>query len=162
VPFTHEGIIFYGDAAKRDDMKIYFDTCCYGRPYDDRTKPTIDAEAEAVMVAVDLCHIVGYGIVGSDAITFEIGRIPDTEARIKTTAFYNNTKTEIATMTDDAANRAEVYQKSVGMGVMDSYHLVSAETAGASVLLTTDKNFIKKAAKVNSAVTVMNPLHFKL
>jgi predicted nucleic acid-binding protein len=93
---------------------------------------------------------------------FEIGRIPDTEARTKTTAFYNDAKTEIATMTEDAANRAEGYQKSVGMGVMDSYHLVSAETAGASVLLTTDKNFIKKAAKVNSVVKVMNPLHFKL
>jgi len=143
-------------------MKIYLDTCCFGRPFDDRTQPTIDAEAQAVITVVDLCHIVGYGIVGSDAVTFEIGRIPDIETRTKAEAFYNDAKTEVVAMTEDAANRAETYQKNVGMGVMDSYHLTSAETAGVSVLLTTDKDFIKKAAKVNSAVKVMNPLKFKL
>jgi len=143
-------------------MKVYLDTCCYGRPFDDRTQPTIDAEAIAVLTAIDMCHIVGYGIVGSDAVTFEIGRISDTETQIKTKALYREAITEIAMTTEESATRAETYQKRVGMGVMDSYHLTAAEVAGASVLLTTDKDFIKKAEKINSAVKVMNPLKFKL
>jgi len=143
-------------------MKVYLDTCCYGRPFDDRTQSIIDSEAIAVLTVVDMCHIVGYCIIGSDMIAVEINDIPDIALKREINDFYSDAVDVFATITIEDAIRAQTYQTVAHIKVKDSIHLVSAEAAGASVLLTTDKDFIKKAEKVNSAVKVMNPLNFKL
>jgi predicted nucleic acid-binding protein len=50
--------------------------------------------------------------------------------------------------------------RNAGYGVFDSLHLACAETGGASVLLTTDDKFIKRAARTigRPRVPVRNPL----
>lgn len=143
-------------------MKVYFDTCCYCRPFDDRTQPMIDDEAIAVMTAVEMCHIVGYCVIGSDVVVAEIGEIPNEELRNEVNVFFRDSVDSFANITADDIARASQYQKSVKMGIKDSFHLAVAESVGVNVLLTTDKGFIKKASMINTSVKVMNPLKFKL
>jgi predicted nucleic acid-binding protein len=141
-------------------MKIYFDTCCYGRPYDDQAQDDIRAEAEAVMNAVDMCRIVGHVIVGSMAVGFEIGKIRDADKRAAIEDFFNETVDEYFVMTANEAARAAELQAQ-GVGVLDSHHLAAAEAAGADILLTTDAKFMKVVTNKNlSKVNIVNPLNF--
>lgn len=145
-------------------MKVYFDTCCYGRPFDDRTQATIDDEAIAVMTAVDVCQIIDHVIVGSVALTFELSRIRDPDKRADIENFFNNTIDEFIVMpidggeTKETARAAELQTQ--GLGVMDSHHLAIAELSAVDILLTTDKDFLSVAARIDTPVKVMNPLNF--
>jgi len=142
-------------------MKIYLDTCCYNRPYDNQAQQRIRLEAFAVMAAVALCKVVGYGIVGSFAVESELAKIPDVEKRGNAERFYNDSVNDSIDMTAEMANMAKTMQ-AAGMGVFDSYHTVCAEEAGADFLLTTDDAFIKSASRFNLSVKIINPLNFSI
>jgi hypothetical protein len=47
-------------------LRIYFDSCCYGRPRDDQTQPTIETETIAIGGIINICGssgiMVGKGI----------------------------------------------------------------------------------------------------
>jgi predicted nucleic acid-binding protein len=53
--------------------------------------------------------------------------------------------------------RAKEFQSSVKLKPFDALHLSSAEQGGASVLLTTDKKFLHKAAISDAKIRVANP-----
>jgi predicted nucleic acid-binding protein len=142
-------------------MKVYFDTCCYGRPYDDNSRREVEEEANAVMTAVDVCRMVGHVIVGSTAVISEIGEIRNADKRTDVRAFFDDAIDECFNVLADEATRAQVSaSQAQGLGAMDALHLAAAEAAGADILLTTDKNFVKISARIKTPVKVMNPLNF--
>jgi len=143
------------------NLKIYLDTCCYGRPYDDQTQAKVKMESAAITGVIMLCKVIGYGIIGSSAVVSEIGNIRDIAKRGNVENFYNDSIDDHIDLTDDMIARAQVL-RSAGLGVFDSYHLVCAETVGANFLLTTDVDFIKAASRLNTAVRVINPLNFSV
>lgn len=142
-------------------MKIYIDTCCYGRPYDDMTIPNNKAQAEAVFSVVEMCKIAGITIYGSTATVDEINDIDDKkrETRELVQAFHDDTITDFLPATADIVLRARDFMTQ-GMGEYDSYHLSFAEAAGVVFLLTTDRKFIRRAARFGSAVNVIDPINF--
>jgi predicted nucleic acid-binding protein len=140
-------------------MKIYIDNCCYGRPYDDRTQEKIGMEADAVMAAIELCKLSEITIVGSPALIVEIGKIEADDIRKKVREFYDNTVTEFISLSSDIVLRARDFM-AIPMKKYDSYHLAFAAAARADFLLTTDKKFINKAARTDTAVKVVNPINF--
>jgi predicted nucleic acid-binding protein len=118
-------------------------------------------ESIAIMAAVALCKVIGYGIVGSFAVESELAKIRDTEKLEKIKGFYYDSINDSIDMTTEMADRAQTMQRA-GMGVFDSYHTVCAEEAGADFLLTTDDDFIKAALRLNLSVKVINPLNFSI
>jgi len=141
-------------------MKIYLDTCCYGRPFDKQEQAKVAAETIAVMTAISTCKIAGYGIIGSNAVDFELGRILNDKLRAATKTFYDLTVDDRVFLTAEGHKRAEALHAE-GLGVMDSQHLAAAEAAGVEYLLTTDEDFERICAKKNlSSVKVINPLTF--
>ena len=59
-------------------MRIYLDTCCLQRPFDDQTQPRIRVEAEdllAVLAAIEAGDCV---LLTSEALEFEIHAFPTT------------------------------------------------------------------------------------
>lgn len=61
-------------------MRIYLDNCCLQRPLDDQTHPRIRVETEAVFVVLAAVQAGEQSLLGSEALDYEIRRIPD-EAR---------------------------------------------------------------------------------
>lgn len=47
-----------------------------------------------------------------------------------------------------------------GAAALDAIHLALAETAGCDALVTCDDRFVKRSARVQSAVRVVNPIEF--
>jgi hypothetical protein len=64
-------------------MKIYFDVCCLNRPFDDQTQDRIHLEAEAILAILNHSRMSGWHVIGSDAIDYEIEKMPDHDKRIK-------------------------------------------------------------------------------
>jgi hypothetical protein len=47
-------------------MKIYLDTCCLNRPFDDQNQPRIRLESEAVTLILEKTHQREWEWVGSE------------------------------------------------------------------------------------------------
>jgi hypothetical protein len=141
-------------------VKIYFDTCCYGRPYDNPKDARAVAETIAIMTIIEAARIAGYRIWGSPVVTFELGNIPDTTLRADIMGFYAAIVNDVIKMTPADFARALSIQAN-GVGEVDSQHLAAAESADVDYLITTDTKFESVVARKNlSKVKVINPLTY--
>ncbi len=58
--------------------KIYLDTCCLNRPFDDQTQERVRLEAEAVLAILSRIEKGEWNWIGSDVLADEIEQTPDT------------------------------------------------------------------------------------
>ncbi len=64
--------------------KIYFDTCCLNRPFDDQTQVRVRLEAEAVLAILSRIENGEWDWVGSEVLMDEIEQMPDTQKLSRT------------------------------------------------------------------------------
>jgi len=60
-------------------MLVYLDVCCLNRPFDDYSQERIRLESEAVLLILERCQGEVWQLLGSDAVDYEVSRIPDRE-----------------------------------------------------------------------------------
>lgn len=138
--------------------KIYFDTCCLNRPFDDQTQVRVRLEAEAVLAILSRIENGEWDWVGSEVLTDEIEQMPDTQklSRTKLLSGFIQENIEIG----EKEERRAMELQAEGFQLFDSLHIACAESAKADVLLSTDDRLLK-LAKRNSKkldVRVENPL----
>lgn len=139
-------------------MKIYLDVCCLCRPFDDQNVNRIHLEAEAIKEILMRCT-EDWTLVTSDAVSFEISRIPD-RTRMKKAQNLMDLATEHVAITKSVSRR---FHECVEMGIdsADALHLACAESAGAT-LLTTDDTIIRIIKRYRHQITidVKNPVEW--
>ena len=139
-------------------VKVYLDVCCLCRPFDDQKMNRIHLEAEAIKEILMRCTR-DWILVTSDAVSFEISRIPD-RTRMKKAQNLTDLAKEHVAITKTVSRR---YHELVDMGIdsADALHLACAESAGAA-LLTTDDAIIKIIKKHGNQITieVKNPVEW--
>jgi predicted nucleic acid-binding protein len=139
-------------------VKVYLDVCCVCRPFDDQKINRVHLESEAVKEILTRCTR-DWTLVTSDAVSFEISRIPDRTRMNKAQNLMDLAKERIA-ITNPVSRR---YHEIVGWGIdpADALHLACAESAGA-VLLTTDDAIIRIIKKHGNQITieVKNPVEW--
>jgi len=143
-------------------MKIYLDTCCYGRPYDDQAQVQVSRESKAVLRIQSWCRRHNHIILGSVALDEEIDEITDTVKHRDVLNFYKRSATGRAYYVQSAFDHIDKITTGVNLKTYDKFHLSFATAAGADYLLTTDKLFEKVCAKLKLPVKVMNPLKFSI
>jgi len=143
-------------------MKLYLDSCCYNRPYDDQSQENIHLEGEAVLAIINRCRQNNDVIIGSSALDFEINNTADTEKREKVKYFYNKSITTKIDYTTEILKRAQDYKKNTGIRTLDIFHLSFAEYCNVDILLTTDIKFEKACSKLDLKIKVLNPLKYLL
>jgi predicted nucleic acid-binding protein len=141
-------------------MKLYLDSCCYNRPYDDQTQERIHLEGEAVLAIIHKVRENNDEIIGSPVLDFELKQITDNEKQEKVKDFYEQTIDKEIGYNDDIFKRIKELAEQTNIRTLDRFHLCFAENAGVNVLLTTDDKFEKACSKLNLNVRVMNPLNF--
>ena len=139
-------------------MKIYLDTCCLNRPFDDQRQPRVRLESEAVTLILEKIHQQEWEWLGSDALVYEIEQTVDTERRERL-ILLARASDQIVGMTDKILERAEKFVTS-GFDEFDAIHLASAESGNADVFLTTDDNLQKTANRNKDmfSFAVINPV----
>jgi predicted nucleic acid-binding protein len=138
-------------------MKIYLDSCCYNRPFDDLTQVKISLEAEAVQRIIKLSKEGKITIASSEFVKYEIDSIRIEEKHCKVIGFYHCD--EYYVLTDKISKLARYYQ-TFNLKTFDSLHLAAAETNSVDYLLTTDIDFIKFSTRFVHKVKVLNPHDF--
>ncbi|HEX2077623.1 MAG TPA: PIN domain-containing protein [Longimicrobium sp.] len=140
--------------------RVYLDTCCLNRPFDDQSQERIRLESEAVLRILDHIERGEWEMIGSDAIDVEAAANPDLERR-RRVQVVADTATEHIHVNPDRTQRAGALE---GMGLRgyDSLHVACAEAAGADILLTTDDAFVRRARRLQHElrVRVANPVQW--
>jgi len=140
-------------------MKIYLDTCCLNRPFDDQRQPRIRLEAEAVTLILEKIRKREWNWVGSEVLIYEIEQTMNAERkeRLLLLAGEANQTVEIS---PKITERAEALS-SLGFDEYDAFHLASAENAKVDVFLTTDdplQTIANRNKKRLPSLIVSNPV----
>ena len=137
-------------------MRIYFDSCCLNRPYDDLTDNTVRMECEAILSIIDNCGAGDWIYFSSDVLLDEILETPDNDRREKVMLLYHAAAEHIG-FTEEIFMRAKELEQ-FNIKSFDALHVASAESAQADVLLTTDRKLISAAKRADTHIPVRNPL----
>jgi len=141
-------------------MKLYLDSCCYNRPYDDQTQEKIHMEGEAVLAIINRSKQANDEIIGSPALDLEIEQIIDIEKKEKVKYFYTQTITSEIKYSTTILKRVRELSEQTGIRMFDRFHLAFAENANVDILLTTDNKFEKAVSKLKLKSKVINPLKY--
>jgi predicted nucleic acid-binding protein len=139
-------------------IKIYLDTCCLNRPFDDQTQERIRLESEAVLAILSRIEKGEWEWIGSEVLMDEIEQTPDSQKLSRARLLSDFIKDSVV-VDESVAKRAEKLQKE-GFKVFDSLHIACAETSEADVFLSTDDRLLKLAKRISNRlhVRVVNPL----
>jgi len=138
--------------------KIYLDSCCYNRPYDDLTFSEIADEANSKLHIQSLIKFNALELVTSYILVAEIGKNRNEYNRTHIlTYIYENTTwyIDFDKKKQLDAIAAEVMNK--GIKSMDAAHIACAILAGCDYFISTDKRLLKYKA---SKIKLVNPLVF--
>lgn len=124
-------------------MRLYLDNCCLQRPLDDQTHPRIRVETEAVFAILAAVQAGDQRLVSSEALEYEIGRIPDGSRRTEVFSVLL-LATERLAVTDEVEATALIFEKN-GIGAMDAIHLALASYANVDYFCTCDDALFRKA-----------------
>lgn len=137
-------------------MKIYLDMCCLKRPFDDQTDPRIRLEAMATETVLQSCRDGEHDLITSDALRFENGRNPNPTRQQYAADMLGLAKLDVPHSVG-IETRAAAWQ-SVGMPLLDSLHLASAEAIGADIFATCDDVLLNRASRLPSNVRIVGLL----
>jgi len=142
-------------------MRIYFDVCALNRPFDDQAQDRIHLESEAILVILNrFLNESEWSMIGSEAVEYEISRIPDPLKRQKLRYLSQFAQVKIP-IVEESVERASELQK-LGFTALDSLHIACAEKGNADVILTTDDKLIQKSKHHREKLRVLieNPLRW--
>ena len=140
--------------------KIYLDVCCLNRPFDDQTQDRIRLETEAIVTILKYVELGKISLINSDAILYEISKIPNLERKEKVFSLISKAQMYIE-FNQKILDRAKEIQK-LGIKSYDALHVACAEEAESDIFLTTDDKLLKKLKrnKLKIKVKVDNPLNW--
>jgi len=139
--------------------KIYLDSCCVSRPYDNQTQNRIKSETAAIMQIISGFWNGEWQSITSKVLQFEINRISDLTKR----SFVKSLFTSIPQTIFVSVGAAEISRgkqlEALGFKEYDALHIACAETGKSDIFLTTDDTVIRRAKRLRSQlrVRVENP-----
>lgn len=141
-------------------MKIYLDTCCYSRPFDDQRIERIRLETISIEYIFNRVDIGLFELVGSDVLEFELNLNPDELKRGLSLELLNKSRNEIL-LNRDMIDYAKEIEK-FGFKTFDSLHISIAINNKIDVLLTTDDKLVSLAKKNKNKINIKieNPIEF--
>ena len=139
------------------NLKIYFDTCCYSRPYDDKRQPHIFREVLAIETILGYLRIRQGHWITSEVIDFEVNRNPNLTQREDIKKLLRNAHQHVSVRSMEALRSEQL--ESFGFKPLDALHIACAENANADILLTTDRRMLRRAKNyhLQLRVRVENP-----
>ncbi len=141
-------------------LKIYLDTCCLSRRFDDQTQTRIYRETEAIRQILDYFQDGHWLWISSDVLVDEIENNPNETERIQIKRWLIHVDQDIAVETSEISRGRQL--ETLTFQAKDALHLACAESGSADVLLTTDDRLLNKARSVQTQlnIEVDNPLEW--
>ena len=137
--------------------KIYLDTCCLSRFFDDQTQTRIRRETEAISTILETFRYGEWKWLVSKVLEIEVNRNLNFSQRLRVRSLLARAN-EFILLTEAEISRAAALE-SLGFKSFDALHIASAESGTADILLTTDDRFVRRAKRIFEQlhVRVENP-----
>jgi len=140
-------------------LKLYFDNCCFSRPFDDLTQEKISLEEKAIEDILAKYEKKELEIYTSKIVDFEMSKIKDQNKRRQVEDLYDSLALKTITYNQTVKQRA-IELETCNIKKLDALHMSLAESADMDYLITTDKLFINSAKRLNSKMKVISPIEF--
>ena len=137
-------------------MKIYLDTSCINRIFDDQSQPRIFLESSAMITILAMVEGTALSLVSSEVLLFENARNPFEERRVFVSSVLARAKV-IQTVNPMLLNRAQQIESSDGISGLDALHLACAEKLKCGYFITCDDRIVRRYTGVVKAI---NPVQF--
>ena len=139
------------------NWKIYLDTCCLSRPFNDQTQDRIRRETEAIEKILKNFGKGDWHWTVSGALSFEVDNNRDVSQRIEMKSQMDKAYINVP-ISEIERTRGRDLEK-LGFKRSDALHLACAESGNADIFLTTDDRLLRRAKRLNSKlyVRVENP-----
>ena len=138
-------------------MRLYFDNCCFNRPFDDQSTLTIRLETEAKLHIQTAIRAGQYTLGWSYILDYENAANPLEERRTEiqrweelADSFVAETPTILTMMKEFVA---------VGIKPLDALHIACAQALDCQYFLTVDKDILKKTQAI-TRMQILNPIDF--
>ena len=139
-------------------FKIYFDNCCYNRPFDNQKDLVIKTETQAKMFIQSLVKYKTVELVYSSISVQEITDSPFEENSRSILDFIeNNAKYYISKDNNETAVSLTEEIMGTGIKLKDASHTACAILAKCDYLITTDKRLLKYQ---DNRIKIINPIDF--
>jgi len=138
-------------------LKIYFDNCCYCRPFDDLRQSAVNNESNAKLFAQSL---VKDKVIKLCYSYMSIAEILDSSIEYNKTSilgFINEVGGDYVGYDESAVVPLAKDAISTGVKEKDANHVACAIIGGCDYFLTTDKRLLKYAPK---EIAIVNPIEF--
>lgn len=138
--------------------KVYLDTCCLNRPFDDQTQLRVRLEAEAVLAILARIENNEWTWIGSEVLLDEVEQTPDTQKLSRIKLLLDFIKENIEVGEKEEKRAGDLIGK--GFQIFDALHIACAESAKVDIFLSTDDNLLKLAKRIGKQLNVRieNPL----
>lgn len=148
--------------SKSRGLRVYLDTCCLMRAFDDQSFPRVRLETLAISDIMDFVQSKRIQWVAGKAVYLEVSACPSHARRDEVMNWLRTVDEwqEYTPVVDRVAKR--LIKQSIGE--WDARHLATAEVARCDWFLSTDQALIKRAQKISPklSVRVANPTEFIL
>ena len=136
-------------------MRVYLDSCCFNRPFDNQASVVIRLETDAKLHVQELIRTGDLELCWSFVLDYENAANPFEEVRNRISDWK---KFAIA----DCSMSNDIYEKAaqlmtIGLRQMDASHVACAIHLNADFFLTTDKKILNKSI---TEIFVLNPIDF--
>lgn len=136
-------------------MRIYFDNCCYNRPFDDQSNILIRLESDAKLHIQELVKDQKLELVWSFILEYENSANPFADKRERITA-WRDMAVHYCGYSSQMAEKTKSLME-FGLKQVDASHVACAILSQADYFITTDKKILNK---IISGIHVVNPMTF--
>ena len=140
-------------------MRVYLDNCCYNRPFDDQTQPSVRLETEAKLLVQALMQSGAVEYVWSFELRLESSQNPNRQRKRAISAWATGAVADIAPSPGIRDRAKELV--ALGVKAADAIHLACAEAAECDWFFTVDRGILKKVHELGK-MRVANPVEFVL
>ena len=126
--------------------KIYLDTCCLSRFFDDQTQIRVQRETEAISTILETFRAGEWRWLISKVLEIEVDRNLNSSQYFRTRSLLARAN-EFIFLTESEVSRG-ITLESLGFSRFEALHIACAESGGADILLTTDDRFLRRAKRV--------------
>jgi hypothetical protein len=123
-------------------MLIYLDTCCFNRPFDDRSQTRIRFETAAKLQLQQRVRQRKVGLVWSYLLDFENSQNPFPERAASILLWRNLAEVRVGE-TGPVLDRGRSLM-ALGIKPFDALHVACAMVAGSDLFVTTDDILLRK------------------
>ncbi len=144
-------------ANPEKNLKVYLDTCCLSRLFNDQTQVRIRQETDAVKTILARFFTKQWEWISSTVVLNEIRKTPNEILCVEMETLLGLTNRNIDGGEKETIRATQL--EVLGFKWLDALHIACAESGNADVLLTTDDRMLRRAKRFNLRlrVRVENP-----